>query len=382
MSFRVATEPSEARFYASPNAVNVRGPDAFGRRLRGGSRPGFSSYGVPQGLTADIYNVPTAFYRGRKIYAEGSLWYASRVGDFNDFDMSGDGDDLTRPAMGKVGRAARADGERITAIFSIDESALFISTEGSLWVCRDDLTTGAFSRVVPYAGAVSKDAWSYDGTRFYFVSSDSVYAYTLSEGAMRISDAIPREFRGITSALCQYDPNDSALYIFTDKGDWVFEIETKAWWPMSFSDDKIRPLLGCIIGTQARFYCKDGRWRSFGCDESKDDDVPVESSIVIGPIRCSSREDADGLFDSLSTAMASGSLEVNIELYGGKTAEDAVLSAENQKEILWRGLVSGGYSNIRYPRIRSPWVCIRLHSNATWAFESMTVVTKSLGVLR
>ena len=382
LSFRSATEPSDNRVYATPCALNVRGTDVFGRRFRGGSRPAFTSVGVGQDQSAEVYDKPTAFYRGRKIYAEGALWYASRAGDLTVFDYGGDGEDPTRAAMGKVGDVVRNDAATITAVFSVDSSAIYISTANTLWVCRDDVTTGTFVRAIPFAGAVSKDAWTFDGQRFYIVSANGVYAYTPGEGASRISTSIPEELCGMTQALCQYDPKYNAIHIFSDAGDWYFELDAKAWWPQSFHDEH-RPVLGCVFGRKPRFYCKDGVWREFDEDTTIDDeDHPIESKVVIGPIRCASREDGDGLFDKFTSALAKESGVVAVELYVGKTAEDAVTAAEESRAMAWHESIIGGYSRSCYPRVRGAWVCVRFVSTAPWAFESMTAVTKALGGLR
>lgn len=380
LSFSVGTVPSENRVYATPYALNVRGTDVFGRRYRGGSRPGFTYEGVEQAKTAELFDVPTTFYRGRKIYADGKLWHASRVGDFADFNVGGDGEDPTRPAMGKIGFASVDDAETITAIFSVGNDALYISTASALWVCREDVTTGAFLRVVDHAGAISKDAWSFDGQRFYFVAANGIYAYAPGEGAVRISSSVPVELGGMTEALMQYDPKYNALHVFTDKGDWYFEIGQKAWWPQKFHEEQ-RPVLGCTIGGAVQFYCKDGKWRAFDESIFGDDTGSVFSEVVIGPIRCSAREDMDGMFDSFTAAIAKDSGAVAIELYAGKTAEDAC-GKMLEGRYSWHDTVLGGFNHARRPRIRGAWVCVRLASGSAWAFESMTATTKSLGGLR
>jgi hypothetical protein len=380
-SFSVGTVPSENRVYATPLAYNMRGTDVFGRRYRGGSRPAFTSAGVTQSGKPELFDVPTTFYRGRKIYAEGKLWHASRTGDFADFNVGGDGEDPTRPAMGKVGFASLDDAETITAIFSVGNDALYISTKSALWVCREDVTTGVFLRVVDYAGAVSKDAWSFDGQRFYFVAANGIYAYAPGEGAVRISSSVPVELGGMTEALLQYDPKYNALHVFTDKGDWYFEIGQKAWWPQMFYGEH-RPVLGCTISGAVQFYCKDGKWRQF--DESRgadDSGRTFLSEVVIGPIRCSAREDMDGMFDSFTAAIAKDSGAVAIEIFAGKTAEDAYGKMLEGRSS-WHDTILGGFNHTQRPRIRGAWVCVRLSSLSAWAFESMTAVTKSLGGLR
>lgn len=381
-SFRASTEPSENRIYAAPFAKNVRGTDVFGGRERGGSRPGLIPVS-PSPVKPTIEDKPTAFYRGRKVYSDGKLWFASRTGDHSDFNYSGDGDDVTRPAMGKVGFASVNDAEEITAVFSISPDILYISTRKSLWAIQGDVGSGAVFRVAENAGVVSKNAWTYSGNTVYLASPDGIYAYASGQGAVRLSDRVPEELRSMTEAVCQYDPENEAIHLFTDVGDWYFELKAKAWWPQEFISSH-RPMCSTVTLAdgllKAAFYGKDGVWRAFGGSGSQNYET-VNSSVAIGPFRCSAREDCDGMFDSFLTVLAKDSGNVSVKIFTGKTAEDSVSAAESGS-CIWSGILNAGLNYTIRPRVRGAWVTMVLSSSSPWAFESMTAITKALGGLR
>ena len=377
-SYRVATTPSEERIYATPIAMNVRGTDVFSGRYRGGSRPGLKKVSISN--APEIYTKPTTIYRGRKIYAVGKLWYASRSGDITDFNVSGDGDDPSRPAMGKLGFASVNDAEDITAVFSIPNKTLFMATKRSTWAIEGDVTDGPLTRMAEYVGVISKDAWAYDGSVLYLVSSNGVYAYAQGQGFVKASDNVPNEIAAITEALCAYDPEHHALHIFTDKGDWYFDITSKAWWPQkydTFYRPKARATTVVDGAHKLALLGNDGTWRVFDSDSTE----RVVSYVAIGPIRTSAREDMDGLLNELAATLAKDSSLVELTVHTGKTAEDSI-DAANLGVVAWSYIVTGGNNYKMRPRVRGSWVTILMKSQGAWAFESMTAVTKALGGLR
>lgn len=378
-SYGVATEPSENRVYATPLAVNVRGTDVFGGRYRGGSRPGLTEIATPD-KPFDVFDKPTTFYRGRKIYADGKLWYASRSGDITDFNVSGDGDDPSRPVIGKVGFASLNDTEPITAVFCVATSALFVATRRSVWMCEGDVTTGSFVRISSYAGVVSKDAWAYDGTVFYFVSTNGIYAFAPGQGVVRVSDNVPEEISGMTNALVAYDAEPHALHIFTDKGDWFYDIAAKAWWPQEFHADH-RPMAHGVVFDKVMFLGKDGRYRYFDKQSTSDGEYSIDTVVAIGPIRAGMSEDVDGMISKLSATLAVPSGQVVCDIYVGKSAEESVAATLSKRPVASVELIGGSNRNFR-PRVRGAWVTLVLSSSAPWAFESMMAEFKSLGGVR
>ena len=94
---------------------------------------GASKGAVPSTFTA------CAWYRDRMIVSNGTMWYASRIGDLTDFDYGGDYADVSRPVAGNVALAGH-EGETITALAAVADSMLVIATKRSLWRVTGEVT--------------------------------------------------------------------------------------------------------------------------------------------------------------------------------------------------------------------------------------------------
>jgi hypothetical protein len=184
----------------------------------------------------------------------------------------------------------------------------------------------------------------------------------------------------MTNALVAYDAEHHALHIFTDKGDWFYDIKAKAWWPQEFQPTH-RPIAYGNINGSVCFLGEDGRYRHFFKYSDSDDDFPVESLVAIGPIRTGVRDDIDGMISKLSATFSVSSGQVVCDIYVGKTAEDAVAAALSKRPVAILEFGGGSNRNFR-PRVRGAWVTLVLSSSDPWAFESMTAEFKSLGGLR
>lgn len=336
LSVRNNTQPLEDRVYAAPFAMNVRSVDTFEERRRGGSRPAT----VPvKGRSQTI----EARYRARRVYADGTCWYASRTGDATDFAQSGDGGDVTRPAMGNVALRGR-EGEAITAIFATDDRALFVATDAALWMFQGELNSGPLALISPTVGCVSQDAWAWDGKRVFVLSRQGVFAFMPGEPPTEISGDIPKALSGAEWATMYYDREWNVLNIVADTGSWTLELDGAAWWP-------------------------------FATDESG-------SYVAIGPFRLGARDDKDGMLDELSMTLADGSDDVTVQLYGGACAEDALMAAEEGVSPFFTITAREGRNLVKRPRMRSGWAVMVLRSAGAWAFESATATVKELGRLR
>lgn len=337
LSVRDNTQPSETRVYATPLAMNVRGSCTFADRRRGGSRPAF----IPPSISSAV---PEAYYRARRFYADGAMWYASRTGDYEDFNVGGDGEDATRPVAGSVKLPFRPADEGITALFAPDNGAIYMATASTLWMLSGEPTGGTFRLVSPDVGCVSPQAWAWDGARYYILSAKGLYSFAPGESPIRISDEIPADLRGASAAALAYDATDRLVHVVTDtRGSWTYELDDKAWWPFD-------------ISTNASY-------------------------VAIGPFRTSGRDDEDGMLDTIHAAMAAGSATVTLEVYTAKTAEDALIAARGGNAAFTASL-SAGFNHTIRPRVRGAWCVVMLRAEGAWAYETMTATFKQLGRLR
>ena len=219
-----------------------------------------------------------------------------------------------------------------------------MATATALWVMRGEPTNGTFLMRSPYVGCVSRDAWAFDGSRYYVLSASGLYAFTPDEPPVRISDEIPFDLKGVTAAALSYDTDDNALRVVTDTcGSWTYEIDDKAWWPFD-------------VSTSASY-------------------------VAIGPLRTSGRDDEDGMIDTIHAAMAAGSADVTLEVYPAKTAEDALISARGGSAA-FSATLTPGFNHTLRPRVRGAWCVVMLRATGAWAYETMTATFKQLGRLR
>lgn len=339
-SFRVSTEPTETRVYSSPMAVNVIGPCPFADRMRGGSRPS-SWLGQPMPRPADVK------YRARLVKSEGSVWMMSRTGKPTDFDFgiktTRDTLDVSAAVAGNIALAGES-GENITAFMPILDSMIFICSAHSIHLLTGEPTNGQKRIVSTQVGVVSEEAWCFDGQRIYFVGERGVYAMLPGESPIFLSAKLPRDLKGITNASLDYDSEYQGVHLYTDKGDWFYDIESKAFWKMDYKT--------------------------------------AASKVVIGPFRLSQNDATDGLLDELTIAVGEGSSYVRVDMFAAPTAEASVALATMDGDSACYALVRPGFNGNIRPRLRGAWCCLRLASEGDWAYENILSISKLLGKLR
>lgn len=411
-TFRDTTYPTEESVYSTPMAKNVIGMCAFALRRRGGSRPGLrrlsgvSSSGetatllwpdgsavaaggttfavdasevlsLPDGCALVPQHPAKPVYRDRLLKRDGAVWMASRTGDFGDFDFGADGDEPTRAVAGTLADAG-AKGEAITALCPLGDRALYAATRRRLAVCASE-PTSAWTTLSTSVGIVSADAWcDADGT-LVFVGPNGLYAVA-DGGPALLSARMPKELRGLSSAVLAYDPKYRGVHVFAAGGDWFFDLDGKAFWPMSYAAS-VRPEAGfrALRGgiDAAVFLCADGEYREWDEAAVDDDGQPLESAVAVGPFRCGVSE-GDGLLDAIEVTLAEGGASVSASVSTGRTAEACSADATPFSA----GAFKAGYNPIRRVRRRGAWAMLTLSAQGRWAYESVCARTKATGRLR
>jgi hypothetical protein len=142
------------------------------------------------------------------------------------------------------------------------------------------------------------------------------------------------------------------VYIHTQHDiDWFYDIEKDQFWP--FTDDT------------------------------------TDSHILIGPFRLGTVH-SYGMVIKLYGVLAKGSDDVDWHIVKGETAEDAADNGKMEIQASVAGNVINGYvgadgtwsagrSYMTYPRVRSPWCCLWLHSEGDWAYENIVMETVDCG---
>lgn len=336
-----------------------------------------------------------AFYRDRFALAADNLFFFSRTTDHGDFDYGGEAEDPTRPVAGQIADAGRK-GERITALCPVADSRIYIATDRRLAVIEGE-PTGGIATLSDNTGIISRDAWCNADGSLYFLGQNGLYAIG-EEGVMNVSGQIPEELKGLDSAVLVYDPERRGIHLLSCRrtivsdstpvvlrSDYFYDIQNRAFWPLVYPAAK-RPTMGgsAVVGgvNRAIFLCADGEWRFWSDNATSDDGSIISSSVAIGPFKCGTNDDVDGLLAALTVTLATGSAAVSIDGYMGQSAEDAYNRAKAATDYDFRASAIGGWNEKTYPRARGAWCVMKLNSYGRWAYESIKADIKVLGGLR
>lgn len=372
--------------------------------------------GLPNGIPKG--HVPTqcialARYRDRILlggppYAP-NLVFASRQGNPNDFDVSravpGQFFD-PGSAFASTSFEGGVIGEPVTAIMPHGDDYCLIGGLTSLSIWRGDPiaggTAGILSRTI---GVISPMAWcSGPAGETIFLSRQGLYMVPAGGNAppapMSIN-RIPQELVDVdaraTRVQMAYDVQFRGIHIFltTNDGDearhWWFAWDTQSFWPVGLNQShEPRSLVlyqaddpeesGVMVG------CRDGFIRHFEKIKAKDDGIPFQSFVDIGPISLGGEPYAEGIVNTMDGVGSEGSGLMVWTLRAGKTSESAFKS-EPRDFGFWRS----GLNHTVRPRRRGVSAYLRVGAfpspvpflpGLPWSIETITVNRKSMGRVR
>lgn len=369
-SFRQSVGRRE-KYYA-PWAINVRQLDFQGRN-RGGSWTPTAAATTVGVVHSGGYVVASAgssapgvssnadcIFRDRFIRPVGRAIYASRQGDYTDWDLSSDLSDVGRPFVIQLSEGGEIGGN-VIALIPHKDGHLLAATSNSLWVMQGDPTAdGGLRNVSRDVGVVAARAWCRDHLdRYYFLSSHGLYTVGASgDGLQALSeDVIPQELTGVTdvNTILEYDHADNQsvrIYIPTADVNWLFETEQKGFWPFK---------------------------------------VDADSHVAIGPLRMNDGETYGRLL-RMHGITAAGSADVTWRVLVAETAEEVSANAKAAIEALVAGGTplnvhssgtwTAGVNHRSYPRARSLYVVLLLSSSGTWGWEGSVAVFEPSGKWR
>ena len=234
-----------------------------------------------------------SWYRDRMIVGHKEMWYASRIGDYSDFDYGGDAEDVSRAVAGNLSLDGR-EGDSITCVAAIHNIALVMATQHTLWIVSGEITQ-SLTLVSDCIGIVEKDSWCWDGSRFWFMSYNGLYSMALGEKPVEMTGHMRDKVRGWLYATLIYDPERHGIHIIgydenMNVTDWFYDIANNAMWYLRYPE-KMRPLGGGLAmidkhGNKGKvvFYCADGVFRYWDEDLDTDDGVAIESALALGPV--------------------------------------------------------------------------------------------------
>lgn len=387
----------------TPWAVNVRLEDTLTKRLRGGSfvglltgleipvaSPQYLVNGDGDNITDDDGNLiviaeeesiaasggrlsvvagpdapdahpAEAIYRDRLLRPDGSIIYASRQGDYSDWNYGVDISDQQRAFAIQLSEAGEV-GSDVVALVPHKDTYLLAATSNSLWVISGDpAADGSLRNISRGVGMVAARAWCKDHMdRVYFLSSHGLYTVGADgQGLQAISEnAIPVELTGVDNedTVLVYNHASRGVYIHLpgDSLSFFYDTERQGFWPFTTETSN--------------------------------------SHVLLGPVKLGSI-DQTGLISAIHGMVAAGSATVNWKIVTGETAEEAAI---NGKAAITASLAGSSFSSyVKYsgawvagrsktvrPRVRGMWACIWLHSAGQWAYERITMQIASAGAWR
>lgn len=333
--------------------------------------------------TADFYEdglpkgqVPTGckmvcIYKDRLVYARPSdfphLWYMSRQGEPNDFDLTKIADDDRAAAVaGSVTDAGRLP-QPIEALIPHTDDLLIFGCKSSLYILKGDPGQGGFidvlSQNIGVAGAAAW-CWSPDGD-LIFLSQDGVYVVPAGGGP-----PVPFSRERLPAELMMVDPMTHTVTMFFDiaaggahliistigqtrRLSYFIDWSSKSFWPYSLPESQ-EPR--CAFDNDGQIYLggKDGVIREFHRGHVTDGGTAIPWNLDLGPFKLGRSEFTRGFLKHLSCTLASGGGTASWSLFSGDTAEGVMSGTATAtgtfragKSLRVSPMVSGGSVRLR-----------------------------------
>lgn len=370
--------------------------------------------GVVETITANAGVIPTAetivaVYRDR-IFLAGATnhYHCSRQDDPYDWDHGAAFEDTGRAFMGQLSSAGKI-GDVLTAMAPINDKALVLATESTLWVLRGDPTTGTLENVSMELGIVSRDAWTISPEGLLvFLSNDGVYYWDAGTRAAPVrfsEERIPDELREVSVSAntinMVYDPTERGYHLFITPTapavgtHWWVDVESKAFWPQRLPAGQ-QPLAATALLSEGGLGdvvlgSRDGFLRYFLDGKADDDGTEIESHVLIGPLKLAASDTKDALLAEISGVVegvtANGTVTWRVVMGDSavqaaelaKADIDLVLDSQDPVSVKGSGTWSEGRNRVSRPRSRGPWLVVWLSSTSAWSFETVSTVARQLG---
>ena len=314
------------------------------------------------GPNAPASHAAQCIYRGRFVRPSSGIIYASRLGDYTDWNYGADISDSARPFVIQLAEAGEIGGN-ITALIPHKDSYMLAATANSLWVVQGDpMADGTVRNISRDVGIIGAKAWCRDHLdRYYFLSSHGLYTVSPSgDGLQALSeDVIPEQLTGVTDVdtVLKYDHETRGVYVYipTAAVSWLFDTERQGFWPFKFGY--------------------------------------AGSHVAIGPIAVGNGS-TFGRLIQLHGVLARGSVNVIWRVLVADTAEqvaerakaaiEALVAGNAPQHIQSTGTWTGTGANHRsYPRARGKYMILLLSApSGNWAWEGANAVIEPSGAWR
>lgn len=314
------------------------------------------------GPNAPASHPAQCIYRGRFVRPSGGVIFASRLGDYTDWNYGADISDSARPFVIQLSEAGEI-GANVTALAPHKDAYMLAGTSSSLWVVQGDPTAdGTLRNVSREIGIIGARAWCRDHLdRYYFLSSRGLYTVSPSgDGLQALSeDVIPEQLTGVTNAntVLEYDHATRGVRIHIPQAavSWMFDTERQGFWPFRVGH--------------------------------------TGSYVAMGPVMLGNGS-TYGRLIQLHGILAQGSVNVTWRVLVADTAEqvaanaklaiEAMIAGNPPANIHSSGIWAGTGANHRsYPRARGKYMILLLSAaTGNWAYEGANAVIEPSGAWR
>ncbi len=236
---------------------------------------------------------------------------------------------------------------------------------------------------------------------YFYSSRGGVYKMQPGTTPVLVSQKIKRRITGIDlsvhSVSMAWDVEAEGLGVWITPHDetkdginFFFEQRTEAWWPDFYANKK-----HCVTAAHTfdgddpndrviLLGNRDGRIRFVDITSDKDDNEPIQSYVVLGPIKTAILDDV--MVVDMQATLADASGTVSYDVYMGETPEAALASMEDENGTLKRGVRYGDWAGGRNKNNdvnRSGHTCyIKASSTDYWALEKLYCRYAPLGMVR
>jgi hypothetical protein len=410
---------------AITTAVSGGGSVVFPSPAAPVSSPHWYSWEVFDGDTTTYGTMPASAYlgcgwRGRAVLAGNPYypfeWYMSRQFNPYDFQYVTAEVDPQVAVVGSVSDAGQVPDIPRALIPVNDDYLVFGCADSVECLVGDPAAGGSFLNISKEDGVFGSMSWCVgdNNTLYYFGTMGGIYktvvpgpATCISRDALpnllkdeamnpsthRISMAYDRKRKGILTCITKLADGTNSNY-------W-FDFTTEGFFPESYPT-QCGPYSLCVYPANSPTLsellvgCTDGYIRRFD-DTDKDDDIggtdqAINAYVTFGPIELSGDTYIDGILEDMELVLAGGagsshgdSNNVTYQVYIGRTAEDAVESAEVATSPKLSGTFTapGRQRGKRQKKgVRGKFAMIKLYNltaTQTWGMEKLLVSLKAAG---